>query len=135
MQHHPIASPTRTGALAVCLTALALVVAGPATARPDLAPQLSERSGQTATPPEQPQQLSEHGGQASATAAWPQVGDNPSERIGGPAPIGTAAVASTSTSSNDSDNAPLIIGLSLATTALLGGGVLVARRRRVAPGH
>jgi hypothetical protein len=134
MQHHQIASLTRSTALMACVAALVFALAGSAQARPET--QLSENSGAQAQPA-QPTQLSEHGGQqAQPPASTSQiVGDTPSDRVS-PTPAPPASGSSTTTSDDGSDNAPLIVGLSLLTVALLGSGMYVARRRRhVAPGH
>ena len=134
MQHHPIASLTRTTALMGCAAALTLGLTGSAGAAP--AQQLSEHGGEQSQLT-QPQQLSEHGGeQSTAPAATnPRVGDTPSDRVS-PTAAPPATESSTKSSSDGDDNAPLIIGLSLLTAALLGSGTYVVRRRRhVAPGH
>jgi hypothetical protein len=70
---------------------------------------------------------------AAATPELPQVGDRPAER----APAGAAPVASSSTSSSDDGaDTTAIVGLSLASIALLGfTATTLRRRRRVVPGH
>jgi hypothetical protein len=114
MQHHRNASSAFGRALAAmiaCVAALAL--AGPATAATDRFS--SERGSDQATPELSP------------------VGDRPADRA--PA-SSTPTTGSGSPSSSDDSNTGLIVGLSLATVALLGSGTFVARRRRhVAPGH
>ena len=135
MQHHQIASLTRSTALMACIAALMLALAGSAAARTETLPQLSENGGQQAQP-QAPQQLSEHGGQQAQTPVTTSqiVGDTPSDRTS-PTAAPPAGGSSTATS-DDSDNAPLIAGLSLLTVALLGTGTYAVRRRRhVAPGH
>ena len=141
MQHHQIASLTRSTAVMTCIAALMFAAAGSASAKPALEPQLSEHSGQQAqVQPSAPQgaQLSEHGGQQAQTPPTTSsiVGDTPSDRVSPTtAPPATQSSTTSSSSSND-DNAPLIVGLSLLTIALLGSGTYVVRRRRhVAPGH
>ena len=116
MQHHQIASISRATALVACIAALMCALAGSAAAKPQ---QLSERGGQQA---EQP------------ALTNPRVGDTPSDRV---SPTAAPTSESSTTSSDDgSDNAPLIVGLSLLTVALLGSGTYVVRRRRhLAPGH
>jgi hypothetical protein len=137
MQHHPIASLTRTTALTGCVAALTLALAGSAVAKPASEPQqLSENTSQQAQPVVQPQQLSERGGEQAqpAVVTNPQVGDTPSDRVS-PTAAAPAEPRTTSTDDGD-DNAPLIIGASLLTVALLGSGMYVVRRRRhLAPGH
>jgi cobalamin biosynthesis Mg chelatase CobN len=152
MQHHQIASLTRSTALMACVAALMFALAGPAQARSDTAPQLSENSGQQAQPeqptqlsensgqqaqPAQPTQLSEHSGQQAQPPASTSsiVGDTPSDRVS-PTAAPPAGDSSTTTADDSDDNAPLIVGVSILTVALLGSGLYVARRRRhVAPGH
>ena len=140
MKPHQIASLTRSTAVMTCIAALMFATAGSANARPEAAPQLSEHSGQQAQQqPQTPQgaQLSEHGGeQAQAPVTTSQiVGDTPSDRVS-PTSAPPADGSSTTTSDDSNDNAPLIVGLSLLTIALLGSGMYAVRRRRhVAPGH
>ena len=135
MQHHQIASLTRSTALMACLAALMLALAGSAAARAETQPQLSENSGQQAQP-SQGAQLSEHSGEQAQPPASTSsiVGDTPSDRV---SPTAAPSTDSSTTSSSDSDdNAPLIVGLSILTAAMLGSGMYVVRRRRhVAPGH
>ena len=136
MQHHQIASLTRSTALMACVAALMLALAGSAAARADGPQQLSENSGQQAQPT-QPTQLSEHSGQQAQPPASTSsiVGDTPSDRVS-PTAAPPATGSSTTTADDSEDNAPLIVGASLLTVALLGSGMYVARRRRhVAPGH
>jgi hypothetical protein len=154
MQHHQIASLTRSTALMACVAALMLALAGSAAAKPDVAPQLSERGGEQSQPqapqqlgehsgeqsqPQAPQQLGEHSGEQSQAPAVtnPRVGDTPSDRVSPTAaPPATQSGTSTSSDGDGDGNAPLIVGLSLLTAALLGSGTYVVRRRRhVAPGH
>jgi hypothetical protein len=141
MKPHQIASLTRSTAVMTCIAALMFATAGSANAGPAPEPQLSEHSGQQAQPqaPQAPQgaQLSERGGeQAQPPATTSQiVGDTPSDRVS-PTSAPPADSSSTSTSNDSDDNAPLIVGLSLLTVALLGSGTYaVLRRRHVAPGH
>jgi hypothetical protein len=138
MQHHQIASLTRSTALMACVAALMLALAGSAAAKPDVAPQLSEHSGEQSQP-QAPQQLGEHSGEQSQAPAVtnPRVGDTPSDRVSPTAaPPATQSGTSTSSDGDGDGNAPLIVGLSLLTAALLGSGTYVVRRRRhVAPGH
>jgi len=133
MQHHQIASLTRSAAFLACIAALCLALAGSAAAKPPVEPQqLSEHGGEQAPA----QQLSERGGEQAQTpvVSNPRVGDTPSDRV---SPTSAPPAESTTTSTNDGDdNAPLIIGASLLTVALLGSGMYVVRRRRhLAPGH
>ena len=140
MKPHQIAFLTRSTAVMTCIAAAMFASAGSANARPDTVPQLSEHGGQQAQPqPQTPRgaQLSEHGGQqAQAPVTTSQiVGDTPSDRVAPTAAASTSG-SSSSTSDGGSDNAPLIVGLSLLTIALLGSGMYAVRRRRhVAPGH
>jgi hypothetical protein len=152
MKPHQIASLSRSTAVMTCIAALMFATAGSAQARSDTAPQLSENSGAQAQPaqptqlsensgaqaqPSQPSQLSEHSGQQAQPAPTTSqiVGDTPSDRVS-PTPAPPAGESSTTTSDDGSDNAPLIVGLSLLTIALLGSGMYAVRRRRhVAPGH
>ena len=114
MQHHQIASIARVTALMACVAAFMLALVGSASAVPDLRPGLSEHSGQ----------------QTAATN--PRVGDTPSDRVSPTA----AAPAESSATTSDDDNAPLIVGISVLTVALLGSGMYIVRRRRhLAPGH
>jgi len=109
---NPSRSTKRNAVLAGAVT-LALAVAGPATAKPEQI--LTERAGDSPS-----QQL-------------PQVVDPPSDRAATPTP---SATTSQQASSDGDGDGGLIVGLSLATVALLGSGTIVARRRRhVAPGH
>jgi hypothetical protein len=154
MKPHQIASLTRSTAVMTCSAALMFAAAGPANAQPAQQPQLSENSGQQAQPqvpqgaqlsensgqqaqPQVPQgaQLSEHSGeQAQVPTTTSQiVGDTPSDRV---APTAAASTSSATSSDDSDDNAPLIVGLSLLTVALLGSGTYaVLRRRHLAPGH
>jgi hypothetical protein len=156
MKPHQIASLTRSTAVMTCSAALMFAAAGPANAQPAQQPQLSENSGQQAQPqvpqgaqlsensgqqaqPQVPQgaQLSEHSGeQAQVPTTTSQiVGDTPSDRVAPTAAASTSG-SSTTTSNDSDDNAPLIVGLSLLTVALLGSGTYAVRRRRhLAPGH
>lgn len=114
MQHHRNVSSALGRALAAmiaCVAALAL--AGPATAATDRFS--SERGSDQATPELSP------------------VGDRPADRA--PA-SSTPATGTGSSSASDGSDTGLIVGLSLATLALVGGGtIVVLRRRHVAPGH
>ena len=135
MQHHPIASFTRSTAVMACIAAFVLALAATADARP--AQQLSEHGGEQSQQT-QPQQLSEHGGEQATqppTATNPRVGDTPSDRVSPTA--APAATESGSTGSSDGNgNAPLIVGLSILSVALIASGTYVVRRRRhLAPGH
>ena len=152
MKHHQIASLIRSTGVMTCVAALMFAGAGSASAKPAEEPQLSEHSGQQAQPqapqqlsensgqqaqPQAPQQLSEHGGEQALAPATtnPRVGDTPSDRVS-PTTASVAGQSSTTSSSDSDDNAPLIVGLSLLTVALLGSGTYaVVRRRHVAPGH
>jgi hypothetical protein len=134
MKHHQIAFLTRSTAVMTCVAALMFAAAGSAAAQP--AQQLSEHGGEESQQL-QPQQLSEHGGQQAepAVVTNPRVGDTPADRVA-PTAAPPAGESSTTSSSDGDNNAPLIIGLSLLTAALLGSGTYVVRRRRhVAPGH
>jgi hypothetical protein len=81
------------------------------------------------------QQLTERAGDDPAPQL-PQVGDRPADR----APATESAPPATTTqqtsnSADDDGNAPLLVGVSLVTVALLGSGTYVVRRRRhMAPG-
>lgn len=111
---NPSRSTKRNAVLAGAVT-LALAVAGPATAKPEQI--LTERAGDSPS-----QQL-------------PQVVDPPSDRAATPTSSPSATTSQQTSSDSDGDGG-LIVGLSLATVALLGSGTFVARRRRhVAPGH
>jgi hypothetical protein len=140
MKPHQIASLTRSTAVMTCIAALMFAAAGSANAQPAEQPQLSENSGQQAQPqPQTPRgaQLSEHSGeQAQVPSTTSQiVGDTPSDRVAPTAAASTSG-SSTTTSNDSDDNAPLIVGLSLLTVALLGSGAYAVRRRRhLAPGH
>ena len=136
MQHHQIASLTRSTALMACIATLMLALAGSAAARAETQPQLSENSGQQAQP-SQGAQLSEHSGEQAQPPASTSsiVGDTPSDRVS-PTAAPPSTDSSTTSSSDSDDNAPLIVGLSILTAAMLGSGMYVVRRRRhVAPGH
>jgi hypothetical protein len=76
---------------------------------------------------------SEHASDHAATPALPQVGDRPAERApAGPAP----AASSSSSASDDGADTTAIVGLSLASIALLGfTATTLRRRRRVVPSH
>jgi hypothetical protein len=104
---------TKRSALVAGAVTLALA-AGPASAQAEQV--LTERAGDD--PAQQP----------------PQVVDPPSDRATTPTPAPVATTSQQASTDGDSDGG-LIVGLSLATVALLSGGTLVVRRRRVAPGH
>jgi hypothetical protein len=141
MKPHQIASLTRSTAVMTCIAALMFATAGSASAQPDQLPQLSEHSGQQAQSqaPQTAQgaQLSEHGGEQAQTPVTTSqiVGDTPSDRVS-PTAVSSTSGSSTSTADDGNDNAPLIVGLSLLTVALLGSGTYAVRRHRhVATGH
>jgi hypothetical protein len=69
---------------------------------------------------------------AVAAPELPQVGDRPAER----APASAAPAAPSTSSTSDDVDVTAIVGLSLASIALLGfTGTVLRRRRRVVPGH
>lgn len=114
MKPHQIASLPRTTALLACIAALVLALAASSARASSGSPQVTERD--------------------DGLTGVPQVVDPPSDRI---ASASAATSPSGTTSSDDGDsNAPLIVGISVLTVALLGSGMYVVRRhRRLAPGH
>ena len=110
MKPHQIASLPRSTALLACIAALVLALA----ASSAKAQQVTERD--------------------DGLTGVPQVVDPPSDRISSAS--ATANPSGTASSDDGDSNAPLIVGVSVLTVALLGSGMYVVRRhRRLAPGH
>jgi hypothetical protein len=137
MKPHQIASLTRSTAVMTCVAALMFAAAGSASARPETLPQPSENGGQQAQTPIPAGQVvgDRPADRVSPIPAGKVVGDTPADRYS-PTAASSTSGSSTSTSGDGSDNAPLIVGLSLLTVALLASGTYAVRRhRQVATGH